>query len=363
MDIEFRLADMDGSLTVFTTRHDTLFGVTYIVVAPEHPIVERLIAGQPNEAELRAFVADVVSQEDMDRTSEETEKIGMFTGAYAVNPVNGERIPVWIGNYVLMEYGTGAVMGVPAHDQRDFELAKKYGLHIRVVIVPEEAAGAAPDAPSEAFVEDGVQVNSAQFDGMHTEEAKAAIAEFLEQKGYGKRTVHYRLRDWLISRQRFWGAPIPIVYCSKCGQVPVPEDELPVMLPSGVKFMPTGQSPLVDCPEFVNTTCPQCGGPARRETDTMDTFMCSSWYFIRYTSPGSDTEPWSRKKADYWLPVDQYIGGVEHAVMHLMSSSSPWPLRTWAWGSGGAVHQIAHPGHGADGWHEDVEVEGQHGGP
>ncbi len=318
MDIEFRLVDVDGSLTVFTTRHDTLWGVTYLVIAPEHPMVDRLIAGKPNEAELRAFVADVISQEDMERTSEEAEKIGMFTGSYAVNPATGEKIPVWIGNYVLMEYGTGAVMGVPAHDQRDFDLAKKYGLPIKVVIAPEGTEGEALDAPSAAFTGAGVQVNSAQFDGMRSEQARPAMAEFLEQKGYGKRAVHYRLRDWLISRQRFWGAPIPIIYCDKCGEVPVPESSLPVMLPKGVKFMPTGQSPLLDCPEFVNTTCPTCGGPARRETDTMDTFVCSSWYFTRYTSPGSDTEPWSRRKADYWLPVDQYIGGVEHAVLHLM---------------------------------------------
>ncbi len=316
MDIEFPLADIPGSLKVFTTRHDTLYGVTYVVIAPEHPAVEALISGKPNEAELRAFVADVIAQEDIERTSEETEKIGMFTGSYAINPVNGEKVPVWIGNYVLMEYGTGAVMGVPAHDQRDFELAKKNGLPIRVVIVPE--GGSADMELAQAYEGPGVQVNSGPFDGMHTDQSRQAIADYVEARGHGRRAVHYRLRDWLISRQRFWGAPIPIVYCDACGEVPVPESDLPVLLPSGVKFMPTGQSPLVDCPEFVNTACPRCGGRARRETDTMDTFVCSSWYFLRYTSPHSKDGPWSRAAADYWMPVDQYIGGVEHAVMHLM---------------------------------------------
>ena len=316
MDIEFPLADIPGSLKVFTTRHDTLYGVTYVVIAPEHPAVEALISGKPNEAELRAFVADVIAQEDIERTSEETEKIGMFTGSYAINPVNGEKVPVWIGNYVLMEYGTGAVMGVPAHDQRDFELAKKYGLPIRVVIVPE--GGSADMELAQDYEGPGVQVNSGPFDGMHTDQSRQAIADYVEARGHGRRAVHYRLRDWLISRQRFWGAPIPIVYCDACGEVPVPESDLPVLLPSGVKFMPTGQSPLVDCPEFVNTACPRCGGRARRETDTMDTFVCSSWYFLRYTSPHSKDGPWSRAAADYWMPVDQYIGGVEHAVMHLM---------------------------------------------
>ncbi len=317
VDIDFHVPETGDKLTIFTTRQDTIYGVSYVVVAPEHPLVDKLIEGKPNEAEIRRFVEDTIGQDDIVRTSEETEKVGMFTGAYAVNPANGESVPIWVGNYVLMDYGTGAVNGVPAHDQRDFEFAKKYGLPIKVVITPtgerldESTMGG-------AYVDEGVQVNSGQFDGMPSIEARSAIADYLEKEESGRRVVHYRLRDWLVSRQRFWGAPIPIVYCDSCGIVPVPEEELPVMLPEHVKFMPTGKSPLMDCPQFVNTRCPVCGGPARRETDTMDTFICSSWYFSRYASPKTDDGPWKRADVDYWMPVDQYIGGVEHAIMHLM---------------------------------------------
>ncbi|MEA4884914.1 MAG: leucine--tRNA ligase [Clostridia bacterium] len=317
IDLDFTVPGSGAPLTVFTTRHDTVYGVTYLVIAAEHPAVEELVSGRPNEAELRQFVADVISEDDMVRIAEDTEKAGMFTGRCAVNPVTGERVPIWIGNYVLMEYGTGAVMGVPAHDQRDFEFARKYGLPVKVVINP---VGAELDPATMEFPysEDGVQANSGEFDGMTSASARAAIASHMESAGIGRPSVHYRLRDWLISRQRFWGAPIPIVYCAKCGEVPVPDEALPVLLPEKARFMSTGKSPLIDCPEFVNTTCPSCGGPARRETDTMDTFVCSSWYFLRYISPKLDTAPWDRAEADYWMPVDQYIGGVEHAIMHLM---------------------------------------------
>ncbi|HBK61567.1 MAG TPA: leucine--tRNA ligase, partial [Firmicutes bacterium] len=317
MDLDFEVAGTGEKLTVFTTRHDTVFGVTYLVIAAEHPLVERLIAGQPNEDELRQFVSDVIAQDDIARTADDTEKVGMFTGGYAVNPASGEQVPIWIGNYVLMDYGTGAVMGVPAHDHRDLEFARKYGLSVRAVISPP-GAKLDGDTMECAYVEDGVQMNSGRFDGMPSGEARPAMARYFESSGKGRPTVHYKLRDWLISRQRFWGAPIPIIYCERCGQVPVPDVDLPVVLPTGVKFMPTGQSPLLGCSEFVNTKCPVCGGPARRETDTIDTFVCSSWYFLRYTSPGSDDCAWDKSKADYWMPVDQYIGGVEHAIMHLM---------------------------------------------
>ena len=317
MDLDFTVAGTGEKLTVFTTRHDTVYGVTYLVIAAEHPLVERLISGRPDEDGLRRFVSEIMSQDDMVRTAEDTEKVGMFTGRYVINPASGEQVPIWIGNYVLMDYGTGAVMGVPAHDQRDLEFASKYGLPVKAVIIPP-GGKMNGDAMESAYVEDGVQINSGQFDGMPSDEARPAMARYLESLGKGRPTLHYKLRDWLISRQRFWGAPIPIVYCEHCGQVPVPDADLPVMLPTGVKFMPTGQSPLLDCPEFVNTTCPVCGAPGCRETDTMDTFVCSSWYFLRYTSPGSHDHAWDQAKADYWMPVDQYIGGVEHAVMHLM---------------------------------------------
>jgi leucyl-tRNA synthetase len=317
VDIDFAVEGTGEKLTIFTTRQDTICGVSYVVLAPEHPLLEQLISGKPDEADIRRFVEDVMAQDEIARTAEDTEKVGMPTGAYAVNPANGEAVPIWVGNYVLMEYGTGAVMGVPAHDERDFEFARKYGLPVKVVINPP-GESFDESGMEGAYVDEGVQVNSGDFDGMHSSEARAAIAEYLEREGTGRKVVHYRLRDWLVSRQRFWGAPIPIVYCDSCGIVPVPEAELPVMLPEHVEFMPTGKSPLADCPEFVNAKCPVCGGNARRETDTMDTFICSSWYFSRYASPRTDTAPWDRAHVDYWMPVDQYIGGVEHAIMHLM---------------------------------------------
>ncbi|WP_027357194.1 leucine--tRNA ligase [Desulfofundulus thermocisternus] len=318
-EIRFPVDGMDEEIVVFTTRPDTVFGVTYMVLAPEHPLVEKLIEGRPEAGAVRDFVRRVRNLSEIARTATDSEKEGLFTGAYCINPLNGERVPILVANYVLMEYGTGAVMGVPAHDQRDFEFARKYNLPIRVVIQPP-GMELDPQAMTEAYAGDGVMVNSGQFNGLSKDEGIRAVIAYLEEKGLGRGQVNYRLRDWLISRQRYWGAPIPIVYCERCGIVPVPEEDLPVLLPRDVEFKPTGQSPLADCPEFVNTSCPRCGGPARRETDTMDTFMCSSWYYYRYTSPRDDKQPWDRARVDYWLPVDQYIGGVEHAILHLLYS-------------------------------------------
>lgn len=317
-EIVFR-AETGDDITVFTTRPDTIYGVTYMVLAPEHPLVEKLIQGRPEADAVRAFVKKVRNMSELARTSAETEKEGLFTGAYCINPVNGEKVPILVGNYVLMEYGTGAVMGVPAHDQRDFEFARKYNLPIRVVIQPP-GQELNPETMTGAYTEDGVMVNSGPFDGTPNREGIKAVIKYLEEKGWGKEQVNYRLRDWLISRQRYWGAPIPIVYCDKCGIVPVPEEDLPVMLPVDVTFKQTGRNPLLDCEEFVNTTCPECGGRARRETDTMDTFMCSSWYYYRYTSPRDEESAWDKERVEYWLPVDQYIGGVEHAILHLLYS-------------------------------------------
>ncbi|CEP67029.1 Leucine-tRNA ligase [Moorella glycerini] len=316
-EVIFRVEGSDEEIPVFTTRPDTLYGVTYMVLAPEHPLVMKLAAGKPQEKEVAQFVQAARYLSDLDRTATEKEKEGVFTGAYAINPVNDERVPIWIANYVLMEYGTGAVMGVPAHDQRDFEFARKYNLPVKVVIQPQgqELDGATMTA---AYVEDGIMVNSGPFNGLPNREGIGKVTAYLESIGKGKARVNYRLRDWLISRQRYWGAPIPMIYCNHCGLVPVPEEDLPVILPEGVEFKPTGESPLKNCPEFVNTTCPQCGGPAQRETDTMDTFVCSSWYFLRYTSPHSQERAFERDKVDYWMNVDQYIGGVEHAILHLM---------------------------------------------
>jgi len=318
-EIDFKVDGRDEVITVFTTRPDTIFGVTYMVLAPEHPLVEKLVAGTGREAEIKEFVRKVQNLSEIDRTSTEIEKVGLPTGAYCINPMTGEKVPVLIGNYVLLEYGTGCVMGVAAHDQRDFEFAKKYNFPVRVVIQPP-GVELDPATMEAAYEEEGVLVNSGQFNGLPNTEAIKAITAYLEQKGCGRFRVNYRLRDWLISRQRYWGAPIPIVYCEKCETVPVPEADLPVLLPREVEFRPTGQSPLADCPDFVNTVCPSCGGPARRETDTMDTFMCSSWYFYRYTSPREKGGPWDKAKVDKWLPVDQYIGGVEHAILHLLYS-------------------------------------------
>ncbi|WP_286680135.1 leucine--tRNA ligase [Tepidanaerobacter sp. EBM-49] len=319
--VEFSfVAEKNGEkIPVFTTRPDTVYGVSYIVLAPEHPLVESLSKGTEYEAQVREFRKKMEKYNEIARTSAETEKEGMFIGAYAINPMNGEKIPIWTANYVLLSYGTGAVMGVPAHDQRDFEFARKYNLPIKVVISPKDAT-LVPEEMSEAFVDEGILVNSNGFNGMISSEAIKAIGKYMEEKGIGKFKVNYKLRDWLISRQRYWGAPIPMVYCDKCGIVPVPEEDLPVLLPENVKFNFKGTSPLKESEEFINTTCPKCHGPAKRETDTMDTFVCSSWYFLRYTDARNEAMPFERSKVDYWMPVDQYIGGVEHAILHLMYS-------------------------------------------
>ncbi len=303
----------ENEIRVFTTRPDTIFGVTFMVLAPEHPLVAKLTSPD-RKAEVEDYIAQSRRRSGIERLSTEREKDGVFIGAYVVNRLNGERVPIWIADYVLMTYGTGAVMGVPAHDERDFAFAKKYNLLIRVVIAPPGWQGQELD---EAYTEPGTMVNSAQFDGLSGQKGIEAVSEFLERKGYGKWATTYRLRDWLISRQRYWGAPIPMIYCPNCGIVPVPEQDLPVLLPEDAEFKPTGESPLKYCEQFVNTTCPQCSAPAKRETDTMDTFMCSSWYFLRYASPDCDTAAFDADKVRYWLPVDLYTGGAEHAVMHL----------------------------------------------
>ncbi len=301
-------------LAVFTTRPDTIFGVTFMALAPEHPLVAKLTTPEQS-AEVEKYVEDSKRETEIERLAVGREKTGVFTGSFAVNPLNHERVPIWIADYVLLTYGTGAVMGVPAHDQRDFEFAEKFGLPIQVVIAPPEWHG---EALTRAFTEDGTMVNSGQFDGLSSSKGKEAIAEYVEHHGLGQRRVQYRLRDWLVSRQRYWGAPIPIVYCETCGEQPVPEDQLPVRLPVDVEFRPTGESPLRLSRTFLHTTCPRCGGPAERETDTMDTFVDSSWYFLRYCSPHDWTAAWNPEKLAYWMPVDQYIGGIEHATMHLL---------------------------------------------
>ncbi|MBW2038927.1 MAG: leucine--tRNA ligase [Deltaproteobacteria bacterium] len=317
VEVDFPLEDGKGAITVFTTRQDTLCGATFMVLAPEHPLVLELCKGRREEAEVRTFVERVKRQDLITRTAEEMEKEGVFLGTYCVNPLTGRRMPIYTGNFVLMEYGTGAIMAVPTHDQRDFEFAKKYGIPIIVVIQPpgEELD---PATMTEAYTDDGVMVNSGPFDGMGNRHAMEAIADYLEEKGIGRKAVNYRLRDWEISRQRYWGTPIPIIYCDRCGVQPVPEEDLPVVLPMDVELKESGRSPLPDLRSFVKTTCPRCQGPARRETDTMDTFVESSWYFSRYTCPDYDQGPLEGKRLEYWMPVDQYIGGIEHAILHLL---------------------------------------------
>ncbi|MCQ9206585.1 MAG: leucine--tRNA ligase [Omnitrophica bacterium] len=319
VNIHFPIADSDKMLTCFTTRVDTIFGATYMVLAPEHPGLEALIKDAKNKSEIFKFIEEAKNESRIKRSAVDAEKKGMFTGRYVINPVNNRKIPLWVANYVLMEYGTGAVMAVPAHDQRDFEFAGKHNLPIEVVIDDPKFSLDA-EIMKQAYVKNGVMVNSGQFNGMPNREAMERIAGFMEKEKIGKRSVHYRLRDWLISRQRYWGAPIPVIYCDKCGVVPLPEKALPVLLPEKVKFKPRGESPLKDSKEFVNTRCPKCKGSAHRETDTMDTFVDSSWYYLRYISPKSKSKPFDKRDVDKWLPVDQYIGGVEHAILHLLYS-------------------------------------------
>ena len=309
-------AQPGSHIATFTTRIDTVFGVTFVVLAPEHPLVEKLTQPSRRKA-VQEYTENARRQSEIERTSTEREKTGVETGAYAVNPLNGERVPVLVGDYVLATYGTGAVMGVPAHDERDFAFAKKYGLPIQVVVAPPGWDGGGLDA---AYVEPGTQVNSGEFNGLPSKEGMQRIAEKVESNGWGSRSTTYRLRDWLISRQRYWGTPIPVIYCGSCGTVPVPEKDLPVLLPEKAEFRPTGQSPLTLDPAFVNVKCPKCGRAAKRETDTMDAFMDSSWYHLRFTSAHEHERPFSQEGAEAWTPVHQYMGGAEHAVMHLLYS-------------------------------------------
>ncbi len=315
-EVDFPLEHSVNKIRVFTTRQDTLFGATFMSLAPEHPMALKITTAERRE-EVEAFIAKVRKQDKTRRTSEDFEKEGVFTGAFCINPVTRKKMPVYLANFVLMDYGTGAVMAVPTHDQRDFEFARKYQLPMTVVIQPEGEELAA-ESMTEAWTGDGVMVNSPGFDGLANAAAKEKIAEYLEKEGIGKKTVNYRLRDWGVSRQRYWGTPIPIIYCDVCGVVPVPEQDLPVVLPTDVAFTGEGGSPLAKSETFINVNCPQCGEAARRETDTFDTFVESSWYFARYACPDFPSGPIDRQAAEYWLPVDQYIGGIEHAVMHLL---------------------------------------------
>ncbi|MBE0429329.1 MAG: leucine--tRNA ligase [Thermoleophilia bacterium] len=322
-EVIFRVEDMDIDIPVFTTRPDTLFGATFFLLAPEHELVDTLVAGTPREQAVREYAMRTRLKTAVDRAETDREKTGEFTGRYATNPVNSEKIPIYVSDYVLMEYGTGAIMSVPAHDQRDFEFARKFGIEVREVVSGRLEEGEAAElgdgaTMNAAFEAGGVMVNSGSFDGMNNLEAGRAITRWLESEGKGKAAVSYRLRDWLVSRQRYWGAPIPIIYCEKCGVVPVPEQDLPVLLPEVEDYAPRGQSPIAANLDFVNTVCPGCEGAARRETDTMDTFVDSSWYFLRYTDPHNNAEAFNRNVVNYWMPVDQYIGGVEHAILHLM---------------------------------------------
>lgn len=316
-EVEFKIQDRDETLTVFTTRVDTIFGTTFMVLAPEYPTVIEMVEGTEYEEPVKEYIDRCAHMNEIERTSTTNEKTGVFIGQYAVNPFTGKTMPIYISDYVLMGYGTGAVMGVPAHDQRDFDFAKKFDLEIIPVIDPED-----PEVDlnnlKEAFAAEGTVINSGEFNGMNNVEAIQKIAEAAEERGIGKKTINYRLRDWLISRQRYWGTPIPMIYCEHCGWVPEKEENLPVMLPTDVEFTGKGESPLTTSKTFVDTVCPVCGKPAKRELDTMDTFLDSSWYFLRYCDARNDKEAFAKDKVDYWMNVDQYIGGVEHAILHLM---------------------------------------------
>jgi leucyl-tRNA synthetase len=314
--LEFPIVGMDEKIGVYTTRPDTVYGVTYVVLAPEHPLT-RSVTTSDQQAAVAAFIQEVSAQSELERTAEDKPKQGIPTGGKAVNPFTGEEIPIWIADYVLYEYGTGAVMGVPAHDARDFKFAKEKNLPIKVVIVPE---GDASTPLAAAYTEPGIVVNSSQFDGMASTEAKQAIVQYAEKQGFGSSRVQYRLRDWLISRQRYWGAPIPVIHCPSCGIVPVPDADLPVQLPEDVEFTGRGVSPLAQMESWVNVPCPTCGTSAKRETDTVDTFVDSSWYFLRYPDAKNEQQVFDPAKTNDWMPVDQYVGGIEHAILHLLYS-------------------------------------------
>jgi len=315
-EVNFKIVQSDEVIKIFTTRPDTLYGAMFMVLAPEHPLTEKLSRGTEQEKAIAAFVQKVKKQDTIARAC---EKEGVFTGAYAVNPLTGESIPVWTANFVLMGYGTGAIMSVPAHDQRDLDFARQYHLPVRVVIQPKTGELDA-DTMVEAFTADGTMVDSGSFNGWVGQEARRTVCEFLEKEGVGKATINYRLRDWGVSRQRYWGTPIPVIHCSDCGIVPVPEDQLPVELPLDAQLGENGQSPLHSLESFHKTSCPKCGADARRDTDTLDTFVCSSWYFYRYTSPRLEQAPFSKENGSYWMPIDQYVGGIEHAILHLLYS-------------------------------------------
>lgn len=316
--LEFPVKDSDEKIAVFTTRPDTVYGVTYVVLAPEHPLTQKVTVAQ-QKAAVDAFIEEVSNESEIERTAEDKPKRGILTGGTVINPFNGEEIPILIADYVLYEYGTGAVMGVPAHDTRDFKFATEKQLPIKVVIVPENSEDNNPTL-TEAYTEPGIMVNSGDFDGMQSTEGKTAIIDYAEKQGYGKARIQYRLRDWLISRQRYWGCPIPVVHCPNCGTVPVPDADLPVKLPENVEFTGRGASPLAKMDDWINVPCPNCSGPAKRETDTMDTFIDSSWYYLRYTDAINDQEAFKLEKANDWMNVDQYVGGIEHAILHLLYS-------------------------------------------
>ena len=315
-EIDFTVDGQDHAVRVFTTRPDTLFGATFMSLAPEHPLAQELTVADRRQ-DVEAFIKKVQGVEQTQRTSDDYEKEGVFTGSYCINPVNGAKMPIFLANFVLMGYGTGAVMAVPTHDQRDFDFARKYDLPMQVVIQPEGEM-LEPASMEAAWEGPGTMVNSGQFDGLDNQAGKEKVSEYLESQDLGQKSVNYRIRDWLVSRQRYWGTPIPVIYCNSCGAVPVPEQDLPVTLPTDIEFSGEGGSPLAKLDSFINAPCPKCGEPAKRETDTFDTFVESSWYFLRYASPHCESSPVDKAAVDYWLPADQYIGGVEHAVMHLL---------------------------------------------
>lgn len=320
LEFNLEIPELGEKIAAYTTRPDTVYGITFLALAAEHPLIEKICQNNPKAQEIKDFCHKAQNQSELERTSSESEKEGIFTGLYAVNPFNGNKVEIWVTNYVLAEYGTGAVIGVPSEDQRDWMFAEKYKLNVIITLQPKDKELKLEEM-TEAYVDKaGVLVNSAEFSGMDIKAAMKGIMDKAEAEGFGKRRVNYRLRDWLISRQRYWGAPIPVIYCDDCGEQLVPEDQLPVMLPDDVKFEQGSVSPLAQSESFVNCTCPKCGKPARRETDTMDTFICSSWYYLRYTDPHNDKLPFAKDKVNYWAPVDQYIGGIEHAILHLLYS-------------------------------------------
>ena len=320
-EVDFIIDGSDIVLPIFTTRPDTIYGVTFMSIAPDAKIMKKILPLVPQEYkdDVEKYIEKSLHRTEIERSSAEREKDGVFTGLYCINPYNNEKVQVWVADYVLASYGTGAVMAVPAHDQRDFEFAKKYDIPIKVVIEPK-GKKLDPDEMTEAYTEPGTMINSDIFNGTFSKDGIAKVIEYGENKGFARKKITYHLRDWLISRQRYWGAPIPMIHCEKCGIVPVPEKDLPVLLPPDdkVDFVPKGRSPLADVPEFMNTTCPKCGGPAKRDPDTMDTFVCSSWYYLRYLDPKNDNEPFTKENAEKWLPIDLYIGGAEHATGHLI---------------------------------------------